>query len=44
MGYRVAVDLVRRYLATLAPQKRLQETLTVRYETPPGQQAQADWG
>jgi transposase len=43
MGYTGSVDLVRRYLATLAPQKRLQEQLTVRFETPPGQQAQADW-
>jgi transposase len=43
MGYSGSVDLVRRYLATLAPQKRLQEQLTVRFETPPGQQAQADW-
>lgn len=43
MGYTGSVDLVRRYVATLAPQKRLHEKLTVRFETPPGQQAQADW-
>lgn len=43
MGYTGSVDLVRRYLATLAPQKRLQEQLTVRFETPPGQQGQVDW-
>ena len=43
MGYQGSVDLVRRYLKTLAPQKRAMEQLTVRFETPPGQQGQADW-
>jgi transposase len=43
MGYAGSVDLVRRYLSTLAPQKRAMEQLTVRFETPPGQQGQADW-
>jgi transposase len=43
MGYDGSVDVVRRYLATLAPQKRAMEQLTVRFETPPGQQGQADW-
>jgi transposase len=44
MGYDGSIATVRRYLQTLKPEKRRQEKLTVRFETPPGKQAQADWG
>ncbi|MBI1748665.1 MAG: IS21 family transposase [Acidobacteria bacterium] len=44
MGYTGSIDIVRRYLQTLRPHKRGLEKLTVRFETPPGQQAQVDWG
>lgn len=43
MGYTGSVDLVQRYLKTLRPLKKAVEKATLRYETPPGQQAQADW-
>lgn len=43
MGYTGSVITVRRYLATLRSETRRQEQLTVRFETPAGQQAQADW-
>lgn len=43
LGYTGSIDILRRYLATLAPVKRAMEELTVRYETAPGQQGQADW-
>jgi len=43
MGYLGSYDVVRRYVQTLAPQKRALESATVRFETPPGVQAQADW-
>lgn len=43
MGYSGSVRTLRRYLATLRPQTQRQQKLTVRIETPPGQQAQADW-
>ena len=44
MGYTGSVDTVRRIVRTLREPARLQEKLTVRYETPPGHQAQVDWG
>src|SRR5262245_56004842 len=34
---------LRRFLATLERQAARQRRLTVRFETPPGQQGQADW-
>jgi transposase len=40
-GYAGSVDMVRRYVRTLAPRRAT--AATVRYETPPGQQGQADW-
>jgi transposase len=43
MGYEGSVDLVRRYLRTLAAPDRARAKATVRFETPPGLQAQVDW-
>jgi len=42
-GYRGGVDVVRRYVRTLAPQRAALRKATVRYETAPGEQGQADW-
>jgi transposase len=43
MGYTGSVDTLRRYLRTLRTETTRRERLTVRFETPPGKQAQADW-
>lgn len=43
MGYDGSVITLRRFLATLEEGARRQGKLTVRFETPPGRQAQADW-
>lgn len=43
MGFDGSVDIVQRYLRTLAADRRTQQRATVRFETPPGQQAQVDW-
>jgi transposase len=43
MGYTGSLPTLRRFLATLDGQDRQQKRLTVRFETPPGHQAQADW-
>jgi transposase len=43
MGYTGSVATVRRFLGTLRGATRRQQKLTVRFETPPGHQAQADW-
>lgn len=43
MGYTGGIDVVRRFIHALAPHARSQAKMTVRFETPPGQQAQADW-
>lgn len=43
MGYTGSVVTVRRYLHTLRDQVRHRSKMTVRFETAPGQQAQADW-
>lgn len=43
MGYRGSLATLRRFTHTLQAQQRAQSKLTVRYETPPGEQAQADW-
>lgn len=43
MGYTGAIDAVQRYLKSLdAPRQALMRA-TVRFETPPGEQAQVDW-
>jgi transposase len=44
MGYTGSLATLRRFLATLRGPKAALGKLTVRFETPPGQQAQADWG
>jgi transposase len=43
MGYTGSVVTIRRFLQTLKGQKAAARKMTVRFETPPGQQAQADW-
>jgi transposase len=43
MGYPGSIDVLRRYLATLRREQQAQAKATVRFETPPGQQAQVDW-
>jgi transposase len=42
-GYTGGVDVVRRYVRTLVPQRQALRRATVRYETAPGEQGQADW-
>ena len=44
MGYDGSLQTLRRYLRGLRGEHRCVERATVRYETAPGQQAQADWG
>ncbi len=41
MGYAGGIDVVRRFLRSLDP--RAPAKATLRFETPPGEQAQADW-
>jgi transposase len=43
MGYSGSVIVLRRYLRSLRPAAERAKKLTVRFETPPGKQAQADW-
>jgi transposase len=43
MGYTGSIDVVRRFVQTLRPQSVAARKATVRFETPPGQQGQADW-
>jgi len=43
MGYSGSISTLRRYLHSLKPERERLQKLTVRFETPPGQQAQADW-
>ena len=42
-GYTGSIWTLRRFLARLAGERRRQARLTVRFETGPGEQAQADW-
>ena len=43
MGFTGSIATLRRFLTTLRGETRRREKLTVRFETPPGHQAQADW-
>jgi transposase len=43
MGYPGGVHLLREFLATLRTEQRRKTLATVRFETPPGEQAQVDW-
>jgi transposase len=43
MGYAGSLCTLRRFLAPLRAQRRAQAKATVRFETPPGHQAQVDW-
>lgn len=43
MGYTASIATLRRYLHTLRPEQERLRKVTVRFETPPGKQAQADW-
>lgn len=43
MGYSGSLSTLRRYLHSLKPEHERLRKLTVRFETPPGKQAQADW-
>jgi transposase len=42
-GYTGSIQTLRRFVATLSAPVQAAKELSVRYETPPGQQAQADW-
>jgi transposase len=43
MGYNGSLPTLRRFLATFEDRRQWERRLTVRFETPPGHQAQADW-
>jgi transposase len=43
MGYAGSIATLRRYVASLKPEQERLRKLTVRFETPPGKQSQADW-
>jgi transposase len=43
MGFDGSLCILRRFLATLRSQQRARAKATVRFETPPGLQAQVDW-
>lgn len=43
MGYTGSIITLRRYLHLLKPERERLRKVTVRFETPPGKQAQADW-
>lgn len=43
MGYTGAIDAVQRYLKSLDAPRQALTKATVRFETPPGEQAQVDW-
>jgi transposase len=43
MGFTGSVKIVRRFLEGLRASERIDAKLTVRFETPPGEQAQCDW-
>ena len=43
MGYTGGIHVLRRFLRPLRHQRQSQDRATVRFETPPGHQAQGDW-
>jgi len=43
MGYAGSIVTVRRFLHSLKPERERLRKVSVRFETPPGKQAQADW-
>jgi transposase len=43
MGYTGSLSTLRRYVHSLKPERERLRKLTVRFETPPGKQAQSDW-
>lgn len=43
MGYEGSIEILRRYIAKLANNQINTKKMTVRFETPPGEQGQADW-
>lgn len=43
MGYEGSIEILRRYIASIRNQEISTKKMTVRFETPPGEQAQADW-
>lgn len=43
MGYDGSLDVVQRFMRAVRPDKATGTRLTVRFETPPGEQAQSDW-
>jgi transposase len=42
-GFTGSIPIVRRFLHTLKAARHTDQSLTVRFETPPGEQAQCDW-
>jgi transposase len=42
-GFAGSIQILRRFLRELGAARRTDQTLTVRFETPPGEQAQCDW-
>ena len=43
LGFTGSAQIVRRFLHTLKAERSTDRALTVRFETPPGEQAQCDW-
>jgi len=43
MGYTSSISTLRRFVHSLKPERERLRKVTVRFETPPGKQAQADW-
>jgi transposase len=43
MGFAGSLKIVRRFLQSFRDEQRVDAKLTVRFETPPGEQAQCDW-
>jgi transposase len=43
MGYQGSLRTLRRFVSSLKPEQERLRRLTVRFETPPGKQGQADW-